>query len=167
LINEISIDQSSPWKRKLIKSVELAYKKAPQYNDIFPLFKEILMEDAHQVSLFITQALKVIAHYLEIDTDIVVCSHNYQNKNLTGQDRILDICNKEKATTYINPINGSHLYSYKLFRDKGIDLRFIQSKDCSYQQFAKDFVPWLSIIDVLMFNSKDDCIKLLQNYKLS
>jgi hypothetical protein len=43
---------------------------------------------------------------------------------------------------------------------------FIKSRPIEYKQYKNDFVPWLSMIDVLMFNSKEQIKEFLDNYEL-
>ena len=69
---------------------------------------------------------------------------------------MLALCEAVGATTYVNAIGGMELYSKETFREKGIESKFIQSKPFEYPQFGNEFVPWLSIIDVMMFNSKEE-----------
>ena len=45
-------------------------------------------------------------------------------------------------------------------------LNFIKSKPTSYLQFNEPFVPWLSILDLMMFNNKEDICDLLEAYEL-
>jgi hypothetical protein len=59
------------------------------------------------------------------------------------------------ADTYINTIGGIELYAKDAFSARGVDLQFIKSKPLEYPQFGDAFVPWLSIVDVLMFNALD------------
>ena len=79
---------------------------------------------------------------------------------------MLDICRKEGATGYINPIGGQKLYSKKAFEEQGIELNFVETVPVAYEQFSKDFIPALSIIDVLMFNSPEAIRKMLDQYRL-
>ena len=67
---------------------------------------------------------------------------------------------------YINAIGGMNLYSRESFKDNGIDLKFIKSSSIQYDQFKNEFVPWLSIIDVMMFNSKEKIKEYLNLYEL-
>ncbi len=90
----------------------------------------------------------------------------YQNTHLKAQERILDICLQEKATQYINPIGGLELYDKDFFEAKNIKMNFIQSNPIEYKQYKNEFVPWLSMIDVLMFNSKEQIKEFLDNYEL-
>ena len=91
----------------------------------------------------------------------------YKNKILKGQNRILDICIKEKADQYINPIGGKELYSSELFRDHEIKLKFLKTEGLNYNQFSSEFVPWLSMIDVMMFNTIEKINNNLTFYKLT
>ena len=65
--------------------------------------------------------------------------------------------------TAVNPIGGVELYSTDEFASKGCKLKFIKTNNIEYEQFSASFVPWLSILDILMFNSKDGAISLLVN----
>jgi hypothetical protein len=68
---------------------------------------------------------------------------------------VLAICEALGASVYVNAIGGMELYSREDFRRRGIDLRFIEARPLEYPQFGDAFVASLSIIDVMMFNSRD------------
>jgi hypothetical protein len=70
------------------------------------------------------------------------------------------------AKKYINTIGGTNLYANKAFSALGTDLNFIIPKPLSYQQFNSPFVPWLSIVDVMMFNSIDQINLYLMDFEL-
>jgi WbqC-like protein family len=87
---------------------------------------------------------------------------------LTSQDKVLALCEAAGATTYVSAIGGMELYSKEAFLGKGINLKFIQSLPFEYPQVGDAFVPWLSIIDVMMFNPIDTirtCISTKCCYK--
>ena len=168
-INDIKVNHNLflLWKNKFLKSIIQSYKKAPQYDKVFNLIECLLIiEENVTISFLATKAIKEIANYLNIKTEIVESSACYNNSHLKSYDRVLDICLQENATQYINPIGGSILYDKAIFKQKAIQLNFLQSKNSVYKQFNHDFVPWLSIIDVLMFNSVDDFKYILNNYDL-
>ena len=58
------------------------------------------------------------------------------------------------------------MYNKADFIKHNLNLNFIKSKLVQYKQFDNEFVPWLSIIDVLMFNSIEEIQQMLQNYEL-
>ena len=83
-----------------------------------------------------------------------------------NEDKILEMCNILKADKYINAIGGQELYNKEIFKENGIELNFLKTELVEYKQFKNDFVPYLSIIDILMFNSKDEIKNMLNSYEL-
>ena len=75
--------------------------------------------------------------------------------------------NKEiKNRAYINAIGGQELYNKEDFAKERIQLKFIKTNDIKYSQLKNEFVPNLSIIDVLMFNSPEHIKEMLEDYEL-
>lgn len=165
-INEVLIDDSQRWREKLLKTITQGYKKAPYFEDVFPLVSKVVQTHTQQLSELLFCNLALIVNYLELPVQLVESSSIYQNQHLKAQERILDICIKEKASQYVNAIGGKELYDKEAFSNQGIILHFQQSEKVTYQQFGNDFVPWLSIIDVLMFNSKEQTKALMSAYTL-
>ncbi len=166
LINEIEVNWDDAWKAKWFKTLEQSYKKAPFFQQIKPIVEQTLELEKTIFSEIIVENLKLINAYLGITTEIIPSSSIYQNTDLKAQTRILDICLQEKANHYINPIGGIELYQKEIFEEKGMQLNFIKSKPVQYPQLKNDFVPWLSILDVLMFNSVEQIQTFLNSYEL-
>ena len=166
LINKIEVNWDSAWKSKFLKTLEQCYKKAPFYQETLLIIQQTLNVDNEPISKIVEHNLRLICKYLDIKTEIVSSSAIYQNSHLKAQERILAICLQEKATQYINPIGGLELYDKDFFEAQNIQLNFIKSKLIQYPQFKNEFVPWLSMIDVLMFNSKEEIISFINNYEL-
>jgi hypothetical protein len=90
-----------------------------------------------------------------------VCS-----SDLAGEPRVLEICQRLGATDYTNPIGGTELYHQRAFQDRGIRLNFLEALDEPYSQSGNNWIPYLSIIDVLMFNPIENIKTLLTHYRL-
>ncbi|MDI9857647.1 WbqC family protein [Flectobacillus roseus] len=166
LINEIEVNWDDAWKSKWLKTLEQSYKKAPFFQQVKPIIEQTLGQEKAIFSEIIVENLKLINAYLGIITEIIPSSAIYQNIELKAQNRILDICLQEKANHYINPIGGIELYQKEVFEEKGMRLNFIKSKPVQYPQLKNEFVPWLSILDVLMFNSVEQIQTFLDSYEL-
>lgn len=164
-INDIELSSEEVWREKLLKSIFLSYKKSPMFSVVFPLLEKVINYEVNNLSLYLENQIKEVNSYLEIDTEILN-SETFLNQELKGQDRILDICKKESATHYVNPIGGQELYDRSVFELKNISLSFLKTSPWEYKQFKKEFVAWLSMIDILMFNSKKDIQKALDQYEL-
>lgn len=166
-INETRISPNISTKEKLIKTIERAYKKAPYFSHIFPIIQTVIMDKSLLLSNALYKQLELIKDYLEINTELIMSSNLKKNSDLKGQEKIIQICNILNGTEYINAIGGQDLYSKKFFQEKGIKLSFLYKKAISYRQFNNDcFVDNLSMIDVLMFNNKNEIKKLLEDYEL-
>ena len=166
LINEIEVNWDGAWKNKFLKTLEQCYKKSPFYHEVLTIIEETINLNNEPISKVIENNLRLICHYLDIKTVIVSSSAIYQNTHLKAQERIIDICLIEKATQYINPIGGLELYDKASFEVQNIKMNFIKSNSVEYKQYKNEFVPWLSMIDVLMFNSKERIKEILDNYEL-
>lgn len=155
------------WREKFVRTVAQNYKKAPHFGEVIGLLDNILKTECETISELAFNSIRSVADYLGLSTTFEPTSARYQNAELKGQERILDICKKEQADHYINPIGGQELYSKAAFEAAGIKLNFIKQKPVVYEQFNKDkFVPWLSILDVLMFNGISGTRALLDEYEL-
>ena len=137
---------------KLLRQIEGAYKKAPNFEDGFVLFEKCLTHPDKNLFNFIHHSIVQIKDYFGIKTEILVSSTLDCDHSLKAEERVKEICKVCDAERYINPIGGLGLYSKKDFLESGITLQFHQSKSIKYAQFSHDFEPSLSILDVLMFN---------------
>jgi hypothetical protein len=162
-INEIEVGNN---RGKLLKTLMQAYGKAAFFKDIEPLLCLIFQSSETNLSQYIIDTHKIIASYLGIETEFVLSSQIEKNEALRGQDKVIEICKKLDASCYINSSGGQDLYSRADFSDAGLLLRFIESSATEYSQNTNSFIPWLSIIDVMMFNPIDKIQSELTNYKL-
>lgn len=154
------------WRNKFLKTLQYNYSKAPFYQDTFALVESCLAPEAVPVSDFAKKSIRATAGYLGISTEIVDTSAVYGNANLSAQQRVIDICKKENASMYINVSGGTELYDASDFSAAGIELDFIKSKPVVYKQFDNAFCPGLSIIDIMMFCSKEETKNFLKEYIL-
>jgi hypothetical protein len=161
---ELAVDFN---RDKLLNQFKGAYRRAPYFAQTFPLVEQIVQYEETNLFRFLHHSIVKSCDHLGIATEIRVSSGIAIDHELKNQDKVLALCEAGGASTYVNASGGAGLYSRDIFREKGIDLKFIQSKPFEYAQFGHAFIPWLSIIDVMMFNPPDvvqACIST--NYEL-
>jgi WbqC-like protein family len=152
---------------KLLNQFNGAYRRAPYFTQTFPLVEQIVRYEDKNLFRFLHHSIVRTCEHLGITTEIRISSRIAIDHDLKNQDKVLALCAAVGARTYMNAIGGRELYSKEAFQEKGIDLKFIQSKPFEYAQLGDAFVPWLSIIDVMMFNPLDTiqtCVST--NYEL-
>lgn len=153
LINEIGVGGRND---KLLKTIRMNYSKAPYFRQAFPVIEDILNKEEKNLARFLDYQLKQICAYFGFSPLWINSSDLKKNASLRAQDKILAICEELGATHYINMPGGKELYDRQSFEAKGIKLSFIHPLPTKYSQFGKEFLPNLSIIDVMMFNPWDE-----------
>ena len=160
---ELSSDFSP---KKTLEQIKSSYQKAPHFKEIYLLLESIFDYDETNLFKFILNSVLAVKNYMDIHTEIVISSTVNIDHHLKSEDKVLAFCKILEADTYFNAVGGKKLYSKERFSSLGIELMFLQTNDFQYKQFDNTFVPWLSIIDVLMFNSKEEVGVMLKNYTL-
>jgi hypothetical protein len=166
-INEILIQKETDRRNRtrILNIIGEAYAKSPQFGYIFPLVREIIMNEENNLSVYVENSMKILTDLLGMKKKFVRSSSIKKDRTLNGELRIIDICKLLKADQYYNLIGGASLYSRENFLMNGIELNFIHSKEITYSQLRNDFIPSLSIVDILMFNSKDDVKRIIEQYE--
>ena len=168
-LNVVERELANSWKEeklKMINVIRSSYNKAPYFPESFNLICQCLTGSDTNLFKFIFNSITLIRDFLEIKTDIVISSTIDIDHALKAQDKVLALCKAKNAEHYINAIGGTELYQKKTFEQNNVKLSFIKSNYITYKQFNNEFVPWLSIIDVLMFNPKEQIQKFLNEYTL-
>lgn len=153
-------------RSKILRRVEAAYSKSPYFASVIPVIEQCLNYENANLFEFIYNSLLVVCEYLGITTKTTISSELTSNHDLKGQDRVISICQELSTDHYINAIGGRGLYRKEAFAEKGIQLSFIKSGPIVYPQFDDEFVPSLSIIDVMMFNMVTIIREYLKRYEL-
>jgi WbqC-like protein len=166
LINEIEVAYQN-WQQKILKTIEHAYKKAPQFECVFDVIKAVFLLPVADIATLAKKSIYAVCKFLNIDTSIIDSAAVFNNKQFRGEERIININKQLLASDYINPIGGKELYSRENFSKERIDLHFLNTHEITYPQFNNEFIPALSIIDVLMFNSVEETRKLLNQFSLN
>lgn len=166
LINELSLFEPANNFNNLLKTISYNYKKAKEFDSVFPVVEKIFSCKEENLARFLEYSIRELVDYMGIETEIIVSSDIPKDNTLRGQEKIISICEELKADVYINAIGGQELYDRESFSKENIDLKFLMPNISAYDQFGNEFQEGLSIIDVLMFNSKQDVCKMLNDYKL-
>jgi hypothetical protein len=148
-------------REDLINRFREAYRKSPALSAFMPILEDIVRYPSTNLFDYIRYSIDRVCSYLELKTPVIVSSTIDCDHSLKSAGRVQAICKALGADTYINPPGGTELYSKEDFQEKGITLRFLQPALVEYPQEAMDFVPWLSIVDVLFFNPVERARRLL------
>ncbi|MDO8828428.1 WbqC family protein [Methylophaga sp.] len=161
LINQIHVGNSG---HKLFKTIQQSYSRANYYDDVIPLIEKILYSEETNLAAFLNFSLRQICDYLGLDRKWYLSSDLNKDNALRGQQKVLAICEELGAKQYINVPGGRALYDHGSFAEQEIQLSFLEPVIQSYEQNSHVFIPNLSIIDVMMFNSQKQCQQMVREY---
>jgi len=169
LILDTKINFKLEEKRKFLRTIQNAYRKAPYYTDIMPLIETIINFTEEDLTMYILNSIKIILDYLKVKTEIFISSKLPKKEGLKAEKRIIEICKIMNADIYINPCGGRKLYNWEHFKRENIQLYFLDTRvnQICYNQMVGDFEKNLSIIDILMFNAKEKVQEFLKEYDLN
>jgi hypothetical protein len=149
-----------------LRKIGNLYRKAPQFDSVFPLLEQIYRYPGRNLFDFLHHSVQSVCHFLEITTPIMVSSAISIDHQLKSEDKVIALCKALNTRVYINPIGGVGLYSPH-FEANGLQLLFQKARMMEYAQFNHAFVPWLSILDVMMFNDLATIQNMLTQYDLN
>ncbi|MEQ8304025.1 MAG: WbqC family protein [Cyclobacteriaceae bacterium] len=153
-------------RKKMLNKIIENYRKAPYFPKVFPMIEGCILFEEPNLFQFVYNTIKNVTEYLNIQTKVTISSTIPIDHGLKSEEKVISICVNKNATNYVNPIGGLDLYSKDRFESKGITLQFLKTNEIVYSQFKNEFIPFLSIIDVIMFNSKNDVNSMLRSYTL-
>lgn len=168
LIRDVFISEGDQWKKKILSQLIVYKKIAPFYHDIYNLLAECFETTEKNLARLNGFFFKKVCDYLEIPFKIEISSEmNFDYSTVIDkEDRGIKMLQQLGASELINPPGGVELYSKENFSAHGLTISFLKPNLREYNQRRPEFQPGLSIIDVMMFNSKEEIGKMLNDYEL-
>ena len=166
-----SIDQtviSDPsWAERHMRTIELAYGRAPAFADQAPRLFDSLRAAAKTRNLteVNTGLLRDLCDVLGIETPILHCTEILARVAMDHMDpsqRLLELCRARGATHYLSGPAAKDYLDPALFAAAGISVTWMDYTGYpDYPQLWGDFLPHMSIIDLLL-NTGRDAIHFLE-----
>lgn len=150
-IDQVQISQVERTMKKLLRTVEQNYQKAPFFNSYYPTFKSIHENSNGSLCELNVQLINWVLALAKIETKVVLSS---QLDGVTGvsTSRLVSICKVLSATDYYSGKGGDNYQDHEAFETQGINLIISNFSHPVYPQHGYGFLPNLSVID-LVFNA--------------
>ena len=161
-------DEKHKTKEKVLKTLVMAYSRAPFFKAVHGLIAEIILNPDNNIATYNENSIRKVCAYLDIHTKIVMSSVIEKDRSLKAQARVIAVCKNLNTNTYVNAIGGKSLYAKEIFEKNGLELKFLRPHldRITYKQFGSSFVLGLSIVDLLMFNPSQEARIFLEAYSL-
>ncbi len=162
---EVNLDHEN--LKKTFQTFQQAYSKAPNFDIVNQMFSEVFNNVPANISSIAIKSVKLASEYLGLNTRFKISSEeDYGNNVLKKADRLIDICHREGFESYINAKGGIELYDKAYFKNHKVDLKFLDPVFTDYDRINQDFIPGLSILDVIAFSSRKEAKLMCQKYNL-
>ena len=148
-ICDVRIANDQDWREQHWKSLMYNYKKAEYFNKYASFFREVYSREWVYLSELNEYLIRNICKFLNLRTDFVRASD--LDVKGTSTDLLINICKKVGADTYLSGQGGRSYQNEKKFRMNNIKVVYQRFEHPVYKQLFGDFVPNLSIVD-LLFN---------------
>jgi hypothetical protein len=165
-IREVMLLNDDKKTLSTLRTIQQAYSKAPYYKSVFPYIAKVFAESNGNISDFAIDSIKVVYEYLDLPFNYRLSSEI--SPFTKGEEKSLRLANITKQRgykNYINVMGGKDLYNKEQFSEMGVNLYFNKPILTQYKQWDDKFHPYLSIIDIMMFCSKEEIIKMIQNFE--
>jgi len=163
---EIQVNDKDPWRRKHFKSIEMNYKKAPHHEEVLELIRPIYGRSWENLYDLIWESNKRLCEYLEIKTKVKTVSELGMALPEGKNEKLIALCKEVGADKFYEPAGGKGYIDPQRFKQSGIELTFQDFHSPVYPQLHGDFIPQLSILDVL-FNCGKDSAQYLRAQRTS
>jgi hypothetical protein len=137
------------WRDLHLKRVDEAYGISRNFELFRPKFASALMDGSKSLSELNHSTVGLVCEFLGINTELD--SVNQPNNFLGRSERLVDLCIRRNAETYVTTPKALNYLNLNLFEDKGIQVEVIDFSSCitPYSQKSNSFDPFVSIIDLI------------------
>lgn len=168
VIKNVHIRNNENWQAKILAQLMHYKKNAPYFYTVFKFLQDVFQQKFDTITAQNAYLIKKTCDYIGLDFEYEILSEmNVEIAEINNSDEwSLNICKSLNIDHYVNPILGKQFYNTEKYDEGGIKINFLQWRSTPYNQFNKNFIEGLSILDAMMFNSPEDILKMLDKYTL-
>lgn len=158
LNTEVPINNQSKWQKKMLASIRQSYSKKPHFSPYFPGLEDILTQPYELLVDLNLATLKWLTECLGMPWKVVRSSE----LGIPGRktERLVAICEKFKATDYLTGDAARDYLDEQQFEDVNVRVHWHGYQHPTYNQGTEEFVPYLSVVD-LLFREGERSLEIL------
>ena len=161
-IDEVKINNRVDWRKKHMRALEINYQKAPYCPELFPTMEGFYTGDSESLSELNKESVLTLLKVLGVNKKTKVASKvELEDSSKEPSERLAAICASLGADTYLSGAGGREYLNLDPFHTKDITVIFQEFQHPVYRQLYGDFIPNLSLLD-LLFNYGPDSLDVLE-----
>jgi hypothetical protein len=168
LIRDVTTHSLADFRQKFLKQLHHAYGKAPYYERGCNYVDAVLTSGTASIADLAIRSIEEFYRLIGTSKRFLRSSEAFEGtRGLPKAERLIEITRALNATNYVNAIGGTSLYDKAYFAARGVNLSFLMATLKEYRQVgSQEFVPALSIIDIIMNNPVEAIMPHLRSYEL-
>lgn len=165
-IRNVPISYKDDWREKMMGQLTIYKKRAPYYQNVTELVRSVITPDYRNISELAIASIKKTCEFIDMKLECDIYSEmSLPEFTVKAPDEwALYITKYTGYDTYVNPPGGKTFFKQEKYKNEGIELQFLSQELIPYRQRTKEFIPGLSIIDVLMFCTPDEIKEMMDHY---
>jgi len=158
--NDAVPDYSKQWQKEHLNKIKDAYYKAAYFEERYAQIEAVLLNNFDTLSGLSIAFIQLVVDLLTINTKMVLAS-SLANNNLLKNERNIDLCLQMGASTYLSGQGAKKYNDEKLFDQQQVNIIYQNFESPIYKQLGQEFIPNLSVLDVLFNVPLDEMNKLI------
>jgi WbqC-like protein family len=148
-VREVRIDDGQPWRARMLRTIEHAYRRAGHYEAGSPLVEEFVSAPESLVAAFNERNLRRLMDVLRLDGTTLVRSSEL---GVTGRgtELLIGLTKAAGGTTYLSGDGSQGYLEEERFAGSAVELAYQRYEHPVYLQRSRRFVPGLSVVDALL-----------------
>jgi hypothetical protein len=161
-ISDTQIDNHTPWREKVLKTIELNYRKAPHFDAVFPWLSELIHSPISGIGAYNLSAIRAIMSALHLDLEKLRLASGL-GADGTATTLLASLVRAAGGDTYLAGGGASEYQDDAIFSESGVQVRYQAFSHPTYRQLnSSEFVAGLSVVDALMNCGFDGTADLLE-----
>lgn len=167
-ITEIRLSGFAAFRTRFLRQLAHAYARAPHFESGIAYVEAVLATETVHIADLAIRSIKEFYRATGESRTFHRASEAFADtRSLRGAERLIGIAQHVGARRYVNLPGGTGLYDPAKFASQSVELRFVRSDLPPYPQVrVTSFIPALSIIDVLMHNSRPEAAAMARAFAL-
>jgi len=164
LINGAVISYQEAWQDAILNKLREWYGKAAYFSDVYPGLENAIKKEHRLLIELIYETNNWIFEYLGISPEIKYSSQ-IPIVGVDRNSRIIKICKHHQADCLYDGKASENFIDKEEFKKNGINVIFQNFEHKPYKQLWGEFIPFLSVVDLLMNCGKDSLGIILSSPK--
>ncbi len=148
-IQDVKIDPEGSWKAKHFSLLNESFKGSPYRDEAISLVADLYGEDIDNIGDLARESMTRLAGYFDIFNSTKFFHARELETAGTKSERLMNLVKAVEGKIYLTGLGALKYLDEGIFRDEGIEVRYMDYQKCPYPQNFGSFNPFVSSLDLV------------------